>query len=287
MLPEAATRAGWTLDHANSVYEAVFNLSYIVGPGIGGLLIATLGGINTMWVTASAFGLSIIAISVLRLEGTGRPDRESAARRCLGRHRRGAAVRLAQPGAAHAGVRGPRRNRSVHAHGERALPEIFHRPQRTRSTGLGAHGAEHRRSGRRTGLRGAVEVHEPTRDHAHRGPDTRRGDDRDRVSASVAADPCAVRRRRTRVRADRADLQLRHADPCAAAPARPRGRRDGVTGVRRGSARVGRGGPAGRRGRPACDLPCAVAADAGARRRRGVPACAATSWTARPAGPST
>ena len=77
MLPEAATRADWTLDHANSVYEAVFNLSYIVGPGIGGLLIATLGGINTMWVTASAFGLSIIAISVLRLEGTGKPDRES------------------------------------------------------------------------------------------------------------------------------------------------------------------------------------------------------------------
>lgn len=43
MLPEAAKRAGWTLDHANSVYEAIFNLAYIVGPGIGGLLIATLG----------------------------------------------------------------------------------------------------------------------------------------------------------------------------------------------------------------------------------------------------
>lgn len=75
MLPEAATRAGWTLDRANSVYEAVFNLAYIVGPGIGGLLIATVGGVNTMWVTAAAFGLSIIAIAVLRLEGTGRPDR--------------------------------------------------------------------------------------------------------------------------------------------------------------------------------------------------------------------
>ena len=75
MLPEAATRAGWTLDHANSVYEAVFNLAYIVGPGIGGLLIATLGGINTMWVTAGAFGLSIVAIAVLRLEGAGKPDR--------------------------------------------------------------------------------------------------------------------------------------------------------------------------------------------------------------------
>ena len=77
MLPEAATRAGWTLDRANSVYEAIFNLAYIVGPGIGGLLIATLGGINTMWVTASAFGLSIIAISALKLEGTGKPDKES------------------------------------------------------------------------------------------------------------------------------------------------------------------------------------------------------------------
>ncbi|OFB39104.1 MFS transporter [Mycolicibacterium sp. (ex Dasyatis americana)] len=75
MLPEAATRAGWTLDHANSVYEAVFNLAYIVGPGIGGLLIATLGGINTMWVTAGAFCCSILAISVLRLEGAGVPDR--------------------------------------------------------------------------------------------------------------------------------------------------------------------------------------------------------------------
>jgi H+ antiporter protein len=75
MLPEAATRAGWTLDHANSVYEAVFNLSYIVGPGVGGLLIGTLGGINTMWVTASAFGLSIIATAMLRLEGAGKPDR--------------------------------------------------------------------------------------------------------------------------------------------------------------------------------------------------------------------
>lgn len=75
MLPEAAHRAGWTLDRANSVYEAVFNLAYIVGPGIGGLLIATLGGVNTMWVTAGAFLLSIAAIAVLRLEGAGTPDR--------------------------------------------------------------------------------------------------------------------------------------------------------------------------------------------------------------------
>jgi predicted MFS family arabinose efflux permease len=76
MLPEAAERAGWTRDHTNSVYEAVFNLAYITGPGIGGLLIATLGGINTMWVTAALFGLAILTMAVLRLEGTGRPARE-------------------------------------------------------------------------------------------------------------------------------------------------------------------------------------------------------------------
>ena len=77
MLPEAAARAGWTLDRANGIFEAVFNLAYIVGPGIGGLLITTLGGIDTMWVTAGAFALSIAAISVLRLEGAGRPDRDA------------------------------------------------------------------------------------------------------------------------------------------------------------------------------------------------------------------
>ena len=75
MLPEAAARADWTLDHTNSIYEAVFNLAYITGPGIGGLLIATIGGVNTMWVTAAAFGCSILTIAVLRLPGADRPGR--------------------------------------------------------------------------------------------------------------------------------------------------------------------------------------------------------------------
>lgn len=73
MLPEAAARAGWTLDRTNGFYEATFNAAYIVGPGLGGLLIATIGGINTMWVAAGTFVLSIVAISVLRLEGAGPP----------------------------------------------------------------------------------------------------------------------------------------------------------------------------------------------------------------------
>ncbi|SPM35567.1 Sugar phosphate permease [Mycobacterium rhizamassiliense] len=75
MLPEAAARARWSLDRTNSVYEAILNLAYIVGPGIGGLMIAAVGGINTMWVTAGCFGLSFLAIGALRLDGTGAPHR--------------------------------------------------------------------------------------------------------------------------------------------------------------------------------------------------------------------
>jgi MFS family permease len=73
MLPEAAARAGWSLDRTNSVYEAILNLGFIVGPGIGGLMIATVGGVNTMWITAVCFGLSILTVAALRLEGAGKP----------------------------------------------------------------------------------------------------------------------------------------------------------------------------------------------------------------------
>lgn len=75
MLPEAAARAGWSLDRANSFYEAILNLGFMVGPGIGGLMIAAVGGVNTMWVTAGCFGLSFLAIGALRLEGAGKPHR--------------------------------------------------------------------------------------------------------------------------------------------------------------------------------------------------------------------
>jgi MFS family permease len=73
MLPEAADRAGWSLDRTNSIYEAIQNLGFIVGPGIGGLMIATVGGVKTMWITAGLFALSFLAIGALRLDGAGKP----------------------------------------------------------------------------------------------------------------------------------------------------------------------------------------------------------------------
>ncbi|QUR67076.1 MFS transporter [Mycobacterium spongiae] len=77
MLPEAAQCAGWTLDRVNAVHGATFNAAYIVGPGLGGLLIPAIGGINTMWVTAGAFAVSIASMAALRLEGSGPPTAQA------------------------------------------------------------------------------------------------------------------------------------------------------------------------------------------------------------------
>lgn len=73
MLPAAARAAGWRLDRVNSVYEANYNVAYLIGPGVGGVLIATVGAVNTLWVTTTCFALSIATIAFLRLDGAGTP----------------------------------------------------------------------------------------------------------------------------------------------------------------------------------------------------------------------
>jgi MFS family permease len=73
MLPAAATRAGWTLDRANGVHEAVWGAAFLVGPGVGGVLIAALGAVDTLLVTAGGFALSVALLLTLHLPGAGRP----------------------------------------------------------------------------------------------------------------------------------------------------------------------------------------------------------------------
>ncbi|MCV7196682.1 MFS transporter [Mycobacterium angelicum] len=73
MLPEAAAQAGWSLDRVNSTHEAIINLAFIVGPGMGGLMIATVGGVTTMWITAGTFAVSILTTAPLRLAGADKP----------------------------------------------------------------------------------------------------------------------------------------------------------------------------------------------------------------------
>src|ERR1700756_689234 len=102
MLPEAAARASWSLDRTNSVYEAILNLAYIVGPGIGGLMIATVGGVNTMWVTAGVFGAFFLAEGGAGPGGRGKATPRDPTRRVGVRHRRRPPICLEPAGAARA-----------------------------------------------------------------------------------------------------------------------------------------------------------------------------------------
>lgn len=74
MLPGAATQAGLSWERANGLYEAFFGAAYILGPGVGGLLIGLVGPESALWATAVAFGLAVVATSFLHVPGSGRPD---------------------------------------------------------------------------------------------------------------------------------------------------------------------------------------------------------------------
>jgi MFS family permease len=74
MLPEAAGRARWSLDRANGIHETVFGLAYLVGPGLGGLLIAFLGASGALFGTGAGFIVAALSAVALRgLPGSGRP----------------------------------------------------------------------------------------------------------------------------------------------------------------------------------------------------------------------
>lgn len=74
MLPDAALRAGLRLERANGVHEAIWGVAFLVGPGVGGLLIATVGATATLWATAAGFVAAIALIAAARVPASGRPD---------------------------------------------------------------------------------------------------------------------------------------------------------------------------------------------------------------------
>ncbi|GAB3151247.1 MFS transporter [Micromonospora sonneratiae] len=78
MLPAAAAAARWRIDRANSVHEAMWGVAFLVGPGVGGVLIAAFGPERTLWVTAAGFVLSMLLIAAVRLPGAGRPETRPA-----------------------------------------------------------------------------------------------------------------------------------------------------------------------------------------------------------------
>jgi MFS family permease len=74
MLPDAALRAGLPLQRANGTHEAVWGVAFLIGPGVGGVLIALVGAIATLWATTLGFLTAIVLIAAARVPASGRPD---------------------------------------------------------------------------------------------------------------------------------------------------------------------------------------------------------------------
>ncbi len=73
MLPETAQAAGMPLERANGIHESIWGVAFIAGPGLGGVLVATVGGVTACWVAAGFLAFSAATIAAIRVSGAGRP----------------------------------------------------------------------------------------------------------------------------------------------------------------------------------------------------------------------
>ena len=73
MLPAAAQSARLRRERVNGIHEAVFGVAFLVGPALGGLLIAVVGAEATLWATAIGFALAAFASLLIRLPRVERP----------------------------------------------------------------------------------------------------------------------------------------------------------------------------------------------------------------------
>jgi len=74
MVPEVGAQAGWPLARTNGFHEATWGVSYLIGPAVGGLLIATVGPATTLWATAVGFLVSCAIVAFIRAPGVGTPE---------------------------------------------------------------------------------------------------------------------------------------------------------------------------------------------------------------------
>jgi MFS family permease len=63
LLPELAHLAQMPLERANSAFEVIPRLSFLVGPPLAGVLIAAIGASNVLWVDAATFAVSAALIA--------------------------------------------------------------------------------------------------------------------------------------------------------------------------------------------------------------------------------
>ncbi len=73
MLTGVSQATGLRLEKVNGIHEAVWGVAFVVGPGIGGLLIATVGVVGAFWVMSAGFIASAMLLYFVHVPGGGRP----------------------------------------------------------------------------------------------------------------------------------------------------------------------------------------------------------------------
>jgi MFS family permease len=78
LLADVAMASGADLDHLNGIHDGIMGISWILGPAVGAGLIASVGAVNSFWVSAALFIIAALAISFLRVGDAAKESREVA-----------------------------------------------------------------------------------------------------------------------------------------------------------------------------------------------------------------
>ena len=78
LLADVAKASDSNLDHLNGIHDGIMAIAWVFGPAVGAGLIATIGSINSFWVSAALFIVASLAILCLKVGDSGKESRELA-----------------------------------------------------------------------------------------------------------------------------------------------------------------------------------------------------------------
>jgi MFS family permease len=78
LLSDVAKSSKVELDRLNGIHDGFMGVAWIFGPAIGAGLIASIGSVNSFWVSASLFLIAALAIGFLRVGDMGKESRDLA-----------------------------------------------------------------------------------------------------------------------------------------------------------------------------------------------------------------
>ena len=78
LLTDVAKASDADLDHLNGIHDGIMGVAWILGPAVGAGLIASVGAVNSFWVSAALFIIAALSISFLRVGDAAKESRELA-----------------------------------------------------------------------------------------------------------------------------------------------------------------------------------------------------------------